>query len=190
MWLSECFSEHSFGRLCQRSWSRSMPIFLKNHHTDFHSAVWICTPRVISYFIVISHSDKYKIKLKVVLVFIYLIDKNVEDFFKGFTTIWVSYFENSLFRSCISILKLGYLIIDMDFWTLYIFWIFILVKTLFYSPGCCFIWKAVSFVVQKHLSFVRSSLLTVSHSNCANWLCSLDRKICKRFIYVCSILSS
>ena len=97
------------------SWGRLTPSFLRNSQTDFHSGCtslyshhqWMRAPltphplqhRLSLFFFYFSYSDRCKMVLKVVLICISLIAKEIEHDLKCLLAIRTSSAENSLFRS-------------------------------------------------------------------------------------------
>jgi hypothetical protein len=159
----------------------TMSNFLRNHQTDFQSCCtslqshqqWRSIPlsphlsqHVLSpEFLILAILTLLRWNLRVVLICISLMIKDVEHFFKGFSTIQVSSVENSLFSSVPHFLIGLFDCLESNFLSsLYILDISPLsnvglVKIFSQSVGCCFVLLTVSFALQKLYNFMRSHLL-------------------------------
>ena len=122
------------------SCGRLIPNFLRNNHSDFHISCtslhsyqkWRCVTltlnplqhRLSSVFMILSILTGVIWYLRVVLIFISFIRKDVEHFLKCLLAFWDSSVENSMFRSvCTPFFKLDYLVIwCLVSWVLCIFW--------------------------------------------------------------------
>lgn len=128
-----------------------------------------------------------KWNLKVVLIYISLMTKGDERFFKCFSSIWAFSFKNFLVKSvpCIFI-GLGFLMNSCSI--LYIFWIFVFYQMwsqFFHSVGCCCVQMMVPCVLQKVSSFMKCYLLIVGLSTCANKIFHLEAVCSARVTAFC-----
>ena len=171
------------------SWGRLTPSFLRNRHTDFHSGCtslhshqqWMSvslTPHSPQHglsvvFLSLAILTGVRWYLKVVLICISLIPKEVEHVLKCLLAIRSSSVVNSLFRSVPHFLiGLIRVLVSSFLSSLYILEIPPLsdeglVKIFSHSEGSLFVLLTVSFALQKLLSFSRSHLFIVSLIVCA-----------------------
>ena len=98
---------------------------------------------------------------------------DVEYFLKCLSAILDSLAESSLFKSALLFYWIIFPLMMNFLSSLYILEIRLLsdvklLKVFVHSVGCCFVFLAMSFALQKLLSFRRSHLLIVSHNVCAS----------------------
>lgn len=174
----------SFGYMPKRgiagSSGSSMSNFLRNLQTDFQNGCttlqshqqWRSVPlsphprqHLLSpEFLILAILTGVRWNLRVVLICISLMTKNVEHFFRCFSAIWHYSDVNSLFSSEPHFVIGLFVSLRSNFLSsLYILDIrplsvVGLVKIFSQSVGCCFVLKTVSFALQKLCSFVRSHL--------------------------------
>jgi hypothetical protein len=172
----------------------TMSNFLRNHQTDFQSGYtnlqshqqWRSVPlsphpcqHLLSpEFLILAILSGVRWNLRVVLICISLMTKDVEHFFRCFSVNRYSSVENSLFSSALHFLIGLFGSLESNFLnSLYILDISPLsdvglVKIFSQSVGCLFVLLTVSFAVQKLCNFMRSHLyifLQVAGLFCSFW---------------------
>ena len=174
--MSLLYNWASFGNIPKSgivgSWGRLFPNFLRNHHTDIQRG---CTSlhshqqcrsvpfspqplqhKLSSVFLILAILTSVRWNLRVVLICISLMTKDVEHFLKCLSAILYSSVESSLFRSVLHFFLLAYVIFwCLISWVLCIFWRSDrplsdvgLVKIFSHSVGCHFVLLTVSFALQ------------------------------------------
>ena len=125
-------------------------------------------------FLILAILTGVRWNLRVVLICISLMTKDVEHFLKCLSAILDSSVESSLFRSVLHFFFIGLcvLLVSNFLSSLYILEIrplsdVGLVKIFSHSVDCHFVLLTISFALQKLFSFKRSHLLIVSLSVCA-----------------------
>jgi hypothetical protein len=142
--------------------------FLRNRQTDFQSGCtslqshqqWRSVQHLQSpEFLILAILTSVRWNLRVALIYISLMIKDVEHFFRCFSAIWYSSVENSLFSSEPHFLKGLFEFLESSFLSsLYILDISALsdlglVKILSQSVGDIFVLLTVSFALQKLCNF-------------------------------------
>ena len=168
------------------SWGKLFPNFLRNRHTDIQRG---CTSlhsqqqcksvpfspqplqhKLSSVFLILAILTGVRWNLRVVLICISLMTKDVEHFLKCLSAILDSSVESSLFRPALHFFIGLFVLLMTNFLSsLYILEISPLsnvglVKIFSHSVGCHFVLLTMSFALQKFFSFRRSYLLFLSVS--------------------------
>jgi hypothetical protein len=166
---------------------RTISSFLRNLQIDFQSSCtslqshqqWRCVPlsppplqHVLSLeFLILATLIGVWCDLRAIFIFISLMTKDVEHFFRCFLATRYSSVENSLFSSVPHFL-IGLFIYLLIFESNFLSSLYILdisslsdiglVKLFFQSVGCCFVLVTVSFALQKLYSFMNPHLSIVA----------------------------